>query len=132
MSEQQKILIIEGKALGGIDPISYHGEKPEPGDINISYQWNGATWHFINETNKKEFVSNPQRWAPALGGQCSFAMSLGKIVPSDPANYTIIDNKVYLASNPIAGLLFRMLARKNAAEENWQKLKEPEFSQSAL
>lgn len=59
--------------------------------------------------------------AAEYGGQCAFAVSVGKKgVEGKPNHYVIRDGKKYVFSNPVAKLLWSILpGRKRKADTNW-------------
>jgi hypothetical protein len=56
-----------------------------------------------------------------FGGECAFAVSLGKkVVAGNPRHSVIRDGKKYVFSNPVAKLLWSLLpGRREKAEANW-------------
>lgn len=105
-------------ALEGYDAISYFTEKkPQKGNKNFSYTYNGATYYFKSETNKQEFAKNPAKYEPAYGGWCALAIAKnGEKVAVDPLSYKISDGRL---------LLFYKTAFYSALN-NWNKDKTPE------
>lgn len=60
--------------MEGYDPISYFDNKPKKGESDIHYQLGGATHLFGNTTNLEKFKKSPEKYEPAYGGWCAFAM----------------------------------------------------------
>jgi hypothetical protein len=57
---------------------------------------------------------------PEFGGECAFAVSLGKSAKGKEGCYAIRDGRTYLFLNPVARFLFRILpGRLQAAERHW-------------
>jgi len=116
---------MDGLALNGYDPVSYFTNgKPETGMSGNSYEWMGAKWQFTSEEHLNMFKENPSKYAPQFGGYCTYALSLNKIVPADPAFWTIDNGMLYLNANGNAQKLFRKDAMSNikTAEKNWKSL----------
>lgn len=87
----------EAGAIRGYDPVAYHVEqKPVRGHPTWSTQYNDATWYFASEANRDLFLGDPERYAPQYGGYCAYAMSGGRVVPTDPNAWHIDDGKLYL------------------------------------
>lgn len=91
------VYVDNNKAIEGYDPVAFFTvDSAVVGKENISYQYNGTTWHFDSTKNKKLFVDNPEKYAPQYGGYCAYAMSNGFTVSSDPRAFTVVDGKLYL------------------------------------
>jgi YHS domain-containing protein len=84
-------------AIKGYDPVAYFvSNQPTKGLKTISHQWNGATWHFASDTNKKLFIDNPKKYAPQYGGYCAYGWAKGYAVKIEPDAWAIEDGKLYL------------------------------------
>lgn len=106
---QSEVYIKEGKAIAGIDPVSYFIEsKAVEGRKELVYKWNDANWYFSSEENRKAFEENPAKYAPQFGGYCAFGMADGHKAPTSPDAWTIVDDKLYLNYN-------------NKVKESWVK-----------
>ena len=69
----------EGRALRGYDPVAYFTDgEPVEGHPEFSYQWNDAEYYFATAENRDTFISNPEQYAPANGGYCTFGVVLAK------------------------------------------------------
>ncbi|MEZ8944304.1 YHS domain-containing (seleno)protein [Vibrio sp. 10N.222.54.B12] len=86
------------KALDGYDTVAYFTSgKPIEGSNKFSTEYKGADWYFSSEKNLTLFVNNPEKYAPQYGGYCAWAVSAkSDFAPSDPHQWTIVDNKLYL------------------------------------
>jgi pentapeptide MXKDX repeat protein len=116
---------MDGIALKGYDPVSYFTDmKPEMGISDISYKWGGATWQFTIKDHMKMFKENPSKYAPQYGGYCAYAITKNKLVPADPAIWTMENGKLYLNVNADAQKLFRKDITDNIkiGGKNWKTL----------
>ena len=87
-------------AVNGHDPVAYFTEgKPVEGSAKFESRYNGATWRFASAANKAAFDAEPERYAPQYGGYCAWAVSQGYTAKGDPANWRIVDGKLYLNYN---------------------------------
>jgi YHS domain-containing protein len=87
-------------AIGGYDPVAYQTENHAvrgSGANVATYQ--GQTYLFATEENKKTFEQSPAKYVPAYGGWCAFGMSMGKKFHADPTAYAVIDGKTYFVVN---------------------------------
>lgn len=91
----------DGLAIRGTDPVAYFREgRPVPGDAAFEAEWKGARWRFVNATNRDDFLAAPERFAPQYGGFCAWAMAArGKLYSTQPQNWSIVDDKLYLNFN---------------------------------
>jgi len=89
--------IFSSLAVSGYDPVAYFTEgKPVEGRSDFEYEWNGATWRFVDQNNLDTFKANPEVYAPQFGGYCAWAVAQGSTASSDPDAWRIVDGKLYL------------------------------------
>lgn len=87
-------------ALEGYDPVSYFDHHPTEGKENLRYIHRGVTYLFSTTTNLAKFKASPDKYEPAYGGWCAYAMGeTGEKVKVDPETYKILDGKLYLFYN---------------------------------
>ena len=85
----------KGVALEGYDPVSYFTDgKPVKGDNKIEGTYNGALYHFVSQEHRATFENNPTKYAPAYGGYCGYAASVGKVRPANPLVWSIVDGQL--------------------------------------
>lgn len=86
-----------GVAIEGADPVAYHTQgKRVDGDTSITADWNGATWRFSSTAHRDLFLANPNKYAPAYGGYCAWAVSQGYTASIDPDAWSVVDGVLYL------------------------------------
>jgi len=87
-------------AIRGYDPVAYFKVgKPVKGKAQYKTQWQGANWSFSSRENLDAFTKSPDKYAPAYGGYCSWAMSQGRIATTLPEAWDIVDGRLYLNYN---------------------------------
>ncbi len=87
----------DGVAVRGTDVVAYVTEgRPVPGRAEFIHAWRGATWRFASAANRDRFAADRERYAPAYGGFCAYAVSEGYTAPIDPAAWRIVDGRLYL------------------------------------
>ncbi|MFB9149675.1 YHS domain-containing (seleno)protein [Roseovarius ramblicola] len=91
----------DGVAIRGTDPVAYFTEgRAVPGTPEHALEWNGATWHFASAGNRAAFADDPEAYAPQYGGFCAWAVAeKGKLYSTQPDNWAIVDDKLYLNYN---------------------------------
>lgn len=85
-----------GLAIKGYDPVSYFSHAPEKGNPEISASFDGAVYFFVSKDHHNLFVENPERYLPAYGSWCAWAMLEGDKVEINPERYKIINDTLYL------------------------------------
>src|SRR6266436_4461792 len=97
----------EGVALEGYDPISYFTDrKPAKGDPKIEATYNGALYHLVSQEHRETFEKSPSQYAPAYGGYCGYAASVGKVRPADPLLWSIVDGQLIVQHTTSASELW--------------------------
>ena len=86
-----------GIALRGADPVAYFTSgAPAIGATEHALMWRGVEWRFADAANMEAFEMDPDRYFPAYGGHCAYAMSQGHIAPTVPEAWTIHDDRLFL------------------------------------
>ena len=114
-------------ALEGYDPVSYFGSKPLEGKADFQFAFKGATYLFANAANLNTFKSSPEKFEPAYGGWCAYAMGeSGEKVKIDPETYKILDGKLFLfynfwGNNTLTDWNKNEKPLKARGDQNWKK-----------
>lgn len=115
-------------ALQGYDPVSYFDGKPAEGQESIKYMYKGVAYFFTGHVNLNKFKSNPDKYEPAYGGWCAYAMGeTGEKVKVDPETFKIIEGKLYLfynfwGNNTLEAWNKNQQKLKEAGDRNWKKI----------
>lgn len=115
-------------ALEGYDPVSYFDSKPQEGKSEHTFSYKGITYLFANANNLGKFKANPEKYEPAYGGWCAYAMGeAGEKVKIDPETYKIIGGKLYLfynfwGNNTLTDWNKNEGPLKAKADQNWKKI----------
>ena len=90
-----------GVTLKGHDPVAYFTDgAATPGSGDFTAEYDGAVYQFASAGNRDAFLAD--RYAPAYGGFCAMAMSLGYKVDIDPNAWRIVDETLYVQASPRA------------------------------
>jgi len=121
----QPVFQDNGLAIRGFDAVAYHFLRtPRRGDARFTQHWRGAAWRFATAAHAAAFAADPERFAPAYGGFCAWAVAQGYTAPIDPAAWAVFDGRLYLNYDPsiqrrwerdIPGHIAR-------ADRNWPRL----------
>lgn len=75
----------KGVEIDGYDPVAYFiSGKPTQGVEAYKSSYNGASYYFSSEENKKLFEADPKKYEVQFGGFCAYAVSQGHVSPIDP------------------------------------------------
>jgi len=117
----------KGVALEGYDPLGYFTDgKPTKGDPKIEATFNGALYHFVSQEHREIFEKAPTKYAPAYGGYCGYAASIGKVRPANPLLWSVVDGQLILQHTKGAVELWEkdVKGNKAKADTNWPRLVE--------
>ena len=115
----------KGVALEGYDPVTYFaGGQPKKGDKVIEATFNGALYHFVSQENRATFEKDPTKYAPAYGGFCGYAASVGKVRPANPLIWSIVDGQLIVQHTKGADELWKkdVAGNKAKADKYWPYL----------
>jgi YHS domain-containing protein len=128
IARQKNFNIKKNIALEGYDPVSYFDNKPEEGKDKLSFTFKGITYLFSSQNNLNKFKISPEKYEPAYGGWCAYAMGeTGEKVKIDPETFKIVDNKLYVfynfwGNNTLKDWDKNEKALKTKADQNWKKI----------
>ena len=108
--------------MEGYDAVAYFTDnKPEKGNAQFSFDYNGATYWFASAEHLDKFKKEPQKFAPQYGAFCGYAVSIGKLRPVDPTIYQIENGRLILQHTKEAYDLFNKDLKGNTvkADNNW-------------
>ena len=108
--------------LRGNDPVSYFTQaRPSSGKPDIKAEYDGVTYRFATEENRKLFVASPAKYSPQFGGFCSNGMAYAVPIAGETDSYKIIDGKLYMFGGYRSKLFFEMDQEKNLklAQHYW-------------
>lgn len=114
-------------AIEGYDPVSYFDGKPLEGEAKFTATFKGVTYLFSSASNASKFKAAPEKYEPAYGGWCAYAMGEnGEKVKIDPETYKIAEGKLYLfynfwGNNTLKEWNKNEKTLKSKADQNWKK-----------
>jgi len=86
--------------LSGYDPVGYFvSDQPVEGSAKHQAEWAGVDYRFANQANRDAFLADPERYLPAYGGFCAYAVANGYTASADPEAWTVVDGRLYLNYN---------------------------------
>lgn len=89
----------ERLAVQGYDLVEYFsdgGGRAVRGSGEWSATIGGVVYRFSSEKNLEAFRKEPDRYLPAHGGWCSWAMRAGDRVDVDPTSFIVRDGRLFL------------------------------------
>lgn len=120
-----------GPGVRGYDVVAYFVDgKSVKGNSNYTVLKDGIYYLFVDESHKKLFEANPEKYIPQYDGWCAFGISIGKKISSNPLVWKIVDGKLYLNLNEgIQKIWVRDLSGYiKRADANWFNIKETDLS----
>lgn len=119
----------EKVGLEGYDPVAYFTQnKALKGNKSNSYTYKKITYYFSSQRNMEAFVKAPEKYEPAYGGWCAYAMGAsGEKVTIDPETFKVVDGKLYLFYNQYFNNTLPKWNKDEVnlqmkADNNWRKL----------
>lgn len=118
-------------ALKGYDPVAYFpegGGKAERGLQNLNVNYRGLTYYFTTIENRDRFAKNPNRYEPAYGGWCAWAMSKGDKTNIDPKSFIVRGDRLFVFYKGLFGDTRKDWLRGNhenlsrRADASWQRM----------
>jgi YHS domain-containing protein len=110
--------------LAGNDPVAYHtAGKPVKGSPAIKAEHQGLTYRFATEDNRKSFVADPGRYAPAYGGFCASGAPYALKAAIGADTFKIVDRRLYLFGSERSRRHWEMDEKQNIAlgDSYWEK-----------
>jgi YHS domain-containing protein len=109
--------------LGGNDAVAYFtAGRAVAGSGEIKTEHRGLTYRFASVENRRQFITNPERYVPQFGGFCAQAMAYAVPTAADANTFKIIDGRLYLFDSARARLFFEMDQERNIslASNYWE------------
>lgn len=86
-------------AISGYDPVAYFpegGGKAKKGSKRFEHTHKGVTYRFTSQANLELFKKAPDRYEPAHGAWCSWAMASGGKTEPNPKNFIVKNDRLFL------------------------------------
>ncbi|MES2526603.1 MAG: YHS domain-containing (seleno)protein [Bdellovibrionota bacterium] len=115
-------------AVHGYDPVAYVAKNTAlEGKKDFEFNYQGIAYRFSGKENLELFKANPEKYVPAYGGWCAYAMAEGEQVDIDPKSFKVINGKTYLFYNGIWGDTLKKWNKNETslkldADKQWEKL----------
>jgi len=125
-----KVLVLknrEGVAILSYDAVAYFTDnKPVQGSPKFQSEHDGAKYYFSSVEHKQLFDADPAKYAPAYGGYCGYAASIGKVRPANPLLWSIVDGQLIVQHTKGAAQLWDrdVPGNKQKADRLWPRLVE--------
>jgi YHS domain-containing protein len=125
---QKNFNVKKNIAVEGYDPVSFFDKKPVEGDEKFTFTHKGVIYLFATQANLNKFKTSPEKYEPAYGGWCAYAMGeTGEKVKIDPETYKIVDGKLFLfynfwGNNTLEDWNENEKSLKTKADQNWKKI----------
>lgn len=96
---------LEKKSLGnqGYDPVAYFPEgdpkgkgRAKKGSKRITHEHRGVTYRFSSVANRDLFKRAPEKYEPAYGGWCAYAIGHETYTEPNPKNFRVQGGRLLL------------------------------------
>ena len=122
-----------GLALEGYDPVAYFeegGGVAKKGSKAFELRHRGVLYRFASEKHRGLFEKKPDRYEPAYGGWCAYAMASGEKVEIDPKSFLVTDGTLTVFykgffNDTRKKWLKKPAELKKKADARWKALEEP-------
>lgn len=117
--------------LKGYSPVSYiEKKKAEKGGKDHTYTYRGVTYRFTSARQIETFRKDPEKYEPAYGGWCAWAMKTGDKADFNPKAFKIVDGRLLVFYDGLFGDTLEKwneaeaddAAQIAAADEQWRKI----------
>ena len=109
-------LTSDGVILHGYDSVAYFVErKPIKGSARHKTEYRGAIYWFASAENRAMFEAEPEIYAPAYGGWCSYGVRVGKKFDIDPNAWQIVENRLFVQLDQGTQLVWAKDKNRNIA-----------------
>lgn len=119
----------KGFVAEGYDVVSYFNNKAEKGDKTYVTTYDGVKFKFSTKKHLEKFKKSPEKYVPAYGGYCAYAIGAkADKVSIDPKTFEIRDGKLYLFYNAWGTNTLELWQEEGAeqlkakADINWKKI----------
>jgi YHS domain-containing protein len=123
----QKYNLKKGFVAEGYDVVAYFGNTFKEGDIKFTTAYDGVKFKFSTKENLETFKESPEKYIPAYGGHCAYALGAkGKRASIDPETFEIKEGKLYLFYNSWGTNTLELWEAEGAeklkekADKNWE------------
>ncbi len=128
------VFVSNGYALDGYDPVAYFEQaEAKKGSVDETVEYNGSTYCFSSTKNRSLFESDPEKYLPAYGGWCAYAVAerSTRMAP-DPTEWQIQDGELQFFTTNFMTKVTGSLRNdwnedpddyKTRADDNWDQMK---------
>ncbi|MEQ8249144.1 MAG: YHS domain-containing (seleno)protein [Alphaproteobacteria bacterium] len=109
-------------AVGGFDTTVYFDRGAAiRGRATNTVEYEGETYWFSTESNKKAFVAAPFRYLPQYDGYDAYGVFLGEVVAANPRLWSVENGRLYLFSTADRrdAWLRSQDSHRRKADRNW-------------
>ncbi|MCH2490357.1 MAG: YHS domain-containing protein [Flavobacteriales bacterium] len=128
-AQKSPMNISNGFMAEGYDVVAYFDNMAIEGNETFTTTYEGAHYKFSSQSNLDTFLENPEKFVPAYGGFCAYAIAdKGKKVGIDPKSFQIKDGNLYLFYDSLFADTKKKWNKKGAdimqqqADENWKNI----------
>ena len=113
--------------LLGFDPVAYFTVgKPTRGNPALPATYEGRTYYFSADENRRTFLANPPQHEPQYGGFCSNGAAYRVKLGSDPTQFVVRDGRLFIFGDVMGKEFWLLDAETNIkrADAMWPAIKD--------
>ena len=121
--------------LLGYDPVAYFtAGRPVRGSKAITATLPGRTYYFATAQHKQLFDADPAKYEPQYGGFCSDGAAFGIKMSTDPAEFEIVDGRLFIFGDILGHEMWRLDPQWNIAHADrlWPEAKDVGYRWQSL
>jgi len=125
----------EDLMLLGFDPVGYFKEgKPVRGRYTIPATYQGRTYYFASEEDRREFLRSPAKFEPQYGGFCSDGAAYKVKLGSDPTQFEIRDGRLFIFGDILGHEMWLLDEQENIAhaDQVWPQMRDKGWREATL
>lgn len=115
--------------LEGYDVVAYqNGKSAVKGSAKHQDEYKDLKFHFESEENRAAFAREPERFLPAYGSYCAFALSRGYPALANPKVFAIHRGRLYLFFDGTVRAMWEQSADQliERSDRRWPEVRKPE------
>jgi YHS domain-containing protein len=120
----------KGYIAHGYDVVAYFNNEALEGDKAYTTTFDGVKYKFVSQENLETFTKNPEKYVPAYGGYCAYAVALkNEKIGINPESFLVKNDTLYLFYNAWGTNTLKLWqdndpkALQEKADKNWVNIK---------
>ena len=125
----------ESLMLLGFDPVAYFASgKPARGKHTLPATFEGRTYYFAVDENRRTFTADPRKYEPQYGGFCANGAAYNVKLGSDPTQFVVKDGRLFIFGDILGKEMWLLDADTNIghADQLWPGIRDEGWRSATL